>query len=528
MRNFSKKVISFAVIAVMALELLFINTSAQGYEIPESTPLFVKKSIESGEIALTDDIMLRLQICDAIYRGLYDLSTEVSLDGLIQTPDQHGLFIKCLQYVLEYPDMFQAKSLLNLSNIKLSALKNERDEYLQFKAVFEYKENVNDYLLNSYFDKELALVETAEYEILAKAIAEKVPENSTDIEKMLFVYDYMATNFEYDVDAQIFDAYQFLKKGRGVCDSYAKTFNKIMELLGVPTIRAISDTDSHAWSIVLLDGEYYHVDTTWADPLPDRNGKVEHNAFLKSTSALPDDRDGKGHDDWYVLETDMFGLQVTCDSTKYNSGYVWEDAIAAFATYNGEHYYIDDVTENNDNWFTNFDKAKAVIRKTTDFVNYTDVLEITSDFWTDPNGSGYRLTDYNSGLFMLGPQIYYNTSDTVYYYDTQTKLSGRVFKVKNSNIAGFRYIGKGRFEFTEFSREDSEAVFTKKNYTLENMGPLYIGGSDTLADDLISIRKYLDEGTTDNVCLIKADISSDNDGVIDVRDLVALKKMATN
>lgn len=105
----------------------------------------------------------------------------------------------------------------------------------------------------------------------------------SDYEKVLAVHDYVIKSSRYDrlnadsntVPPEGHEAYGVLVQGIGVCDSYAKAMKLLLEKVGVKCliVEGSKVEDSlqgpgrvdHAWNIVMLDGEYYHIDATWDD-----------------------------------------------------------------------------------------------------------------------------------------------------------------------------------------------------------------------------------------------------------------------
>ena len=65
---------------------------------------------------------------------------------------------------------------------------------------------------------------------------------------------------------------------------------------------------NHIWSLLEIDDESYHVDVTWDDPVPNREGGGAYGNFLLSDEAIYDEN--YGHYGWTAL--------ATCDSLKYD------------------------------------------------------------------------------------------------------------------------------------------------------------------------------------------------------------------
>jgi len=69
--------------------------------------------------------------------------------------------------------------------------------------------------------------------------------------------------------------------GQAVCQGYALAFKLCMDILGIESkvILGMTPEGKHAWNAVKLDGEWYYIDVTWDDPVPDAEGKVVYNYF---------------------------------------------------------------------------------------------------------------------------------------------------------------------------------------------------------------------------------------------------------
>ncbi len=122
--------------------------------------------------------------------------------------------------------------------------------------------------------KEKRAQRETEMEAATSQILASVPSGYSDYEKIKFVYEYVVNSVEYVTGApDNQNIYSALIHKKSVCAGYAKETQYLLEQLGIPCIYVIGNatndrgTDAHAWNIVLCDGKYYVVDTTWADPV---------------------------------------------------------------------------------------------------------------------------------------------------------------------------------------------------------------------------------------------------------------------
>lgn len=93
----------------------------------------------------------------------------------------------------------------------------------------------------------------------------------SDYEKILYVYEYIVNSVEYDMNApDNQNLYSALVGKRSVCAGYSKAAQYLLKRLGISAIYVTgmtNGTNAHAWNLVQCQGEYYHVDTTWGDPV---------------------------------------------------------------------------------------------------------------------------------------------------------------------------------------------------------------------------------------------------------------------
>ncbi len=165
--------------------------------------------------------------------------------------------------------------------------------------------------------------------------------NITDpLEQLLFVHDQIAIDGIYDSYALevgvneetdiSFHAYGFLANHTAVCQGYAQVFYMVAKELGYETNYCYND--EHIWNYIKLKEQWYHMDITWDDPLPDKAGVSGHDYFLCSDEAMED------HDpeQW---KTPLDSLPP-CTSVDYEHGYIFNIPNRKAITKVGDNYQV--------------------------------------------------------------------------------------------------------------------------------------------------------------------------------------------
>ena len=115
----------------------------------------------------------------------------------------------------------------------------------------------------------------------------------SDIEKLQAAHDFIVLTAEYskETEGSQYSPYTLLTENKGVCQAYALVLYRMLEMLGfeVQYVPGKVGEQLHAWVLVKLDRDWYHIDVTWDDPLPDRKGEVRYQYFLVSDRQLAQD-----------------------------------------------------------------------------------------------------------------------------------------------------------------------------------------------------------------------------------------------
>lgn len=135
-----------------------------------------------------------------------------------------------------------------------------------------------------------------------------------DVDKEKAVHDWIVLNTRYDIEnyenntipESSYSADGVFTYGVAVCDGYQKAFMLCMRILGIEcyTVTGTGKGGSHAWNVIKIGGEWYQIDLTWDDPVPDTPGRVYYDYFNVTDAIMKRDH--------------SYTCQYACTATTYS------------------------------------------------------------------------------------------------------------------------------------------------------------------------------------------------------------------
>lgn len=219
---------------------------------------------------------------------------------------------------------------------------------------------------------------------MAELIAETCHEGMTDLQKALSVHDYIVAHAQYSYLDTTNNGYHALVKGETACYGYAQLYLRVMDRLGIPCQIVICDDTGdgvgHAWNVVSIDGNWYHLDLTWDDPLPEEQGRAMHTYFLKT------DREFRG-----VLHHNFdWKPDIGCDDKTFASGNLWDGVSSPIIFLDAETALL-----------RRQDSKGSAIYAVDPQTGEEQLLHSVSD-------------SYSSGLSWWNERVWFNADDSIY------------------------------------------------------------------------------------------------------------------
>ncbi len=139
------------------------------------------------------------------------------------------------------------------------------------------------------------------------AIIKGVNSSWTDMQKLIYIHDYLALHINYDTTYQYYNAYNALIDGKCVCQGYTLAYSYLVNKINsnFDCLVISSKVNNHAWNMVSLGGRRYYVDVTGDDrPGSYEFHEMHHNNIVSKAKLSSSDK--HGGNDWI----DQYGNNV--------------------------------------------------------------------------------------------------------------------------------------------------------------------------------------------------------------------------
>ena len=183
----------------------------------------------------------------------------------------------------------QAPSIDTVTNI-YSLIYSEEINMQYMADSFKYDTNPVKKMQISYkYSTDTMTSIDAQTQAKANQIVAQITPTMTTFDILKYFHDYIITNCTYDLNEEFqFSAYGALVKGRATCQGYSHAMALLCNKVGIQNTFVTGNTgEAHMWNLINVNGNWYHMDTTWDDPdRGDYGNLVMYDYFNVPTSNL--------------------------------------------------------------------------------------------------------------------------------------------------------------------------------------------------------------------------------------------------
>ncbi|MBO6303337.1 MAG: hypothetical protein J6N15_12960 [Ruminiclostridium sp.] len=286
---------------------------------------------------------------------------------------------------------------------------------------------INDNITSIIFEYDIPKASLAEarecFDAAARKVVEGITDDMTDVDKALYVHDYLILNCRYDTAQKRYSAYNCLIEQLCVCQGYTLAYEYILnEYLGIPCSAAYSDDTNHIWNYVKIGNNWYHVDLTLDDLYDsyngasyDRHGFVSHKNFLMSDTLCKSASDM--HKNWKLCDK----LPAAGDNS-FDKAF-WRNINSKINYADGKYYYISYGGKDGGKNIVNVCRYDLSTQKNVTLARLKCV-------WYSRRGAGFAqaaaygtrvYSDIFSSIEYMNGKLYFNSNKTVYSYNLSTK-----------------------------------------------------------------------------------------------------------
>ncbi len=289
-----------------------------------------------------------------------------------------------------------------------------------------------------------------------------------------------------------------LLDGTGVCESYALAYQMLLGEIGIPSIYTVGYArgELHAWNLVQLGGDWYHIDATWDDPV---GGGNEGYGYF----GLSDKLMGRDHDWTYqnyvfpAADADEYNYLVRAGALQFSSAEEMDQVLSEAAAnkvtpleyiYLGDELYFDAMNEVG-TWLKNNRSKFGIDTWTQHGSRFTGRTEVTYGayddyrFFEDDAGLGQALSDAMAAKETT-IKVKYSGTDRFYFLSTP---------LRNWLESNYRKYSVKEYSYT-YTDTDAEIQVTYGDYsdysTFEDDAQLQALLADAITNKTASLKLF--------------------------------------
>ncbi|MBR5091521.1 MAG: hypothetical protein IK093_19030 [Ruminiclostridium sp.] len=283
----------------------------------------------------------------------------------------------------------------------------------------------------------------------ARKVVEGITSDMSDLDKALYVHDYIILNCRYDTTKTNYSGYNCLVDKLCVCQGYSLAYEYILRYyLGIECTTVYSNSKNHIWNYVKIGKNWYHVDLTLDDVLDtyknvgyDKYGCVLHDNFMMSDDLCRKTSDM--HSNWVVA-----GDCPAATDKSYDNAF-WRDLRCKLCYVGGNYFYASNGGKEKGKRVVNLcrydpkTQQSNVIMKLKCAWYSRRNSTVTSEY---PYGT-HSYTDIYASLEYANGRLYINTNKSVYSYNLATKKASKLYtlnKGEEMQIFGMVMISDGK------------------------------------------------------------------------------------
>ena len=301
----------------------------------------------------------------------------------------------------------------DINNGAVRSIINSHPEFISLSGGYTYWTSGSSITKIAFTYLTNAKEEQQELDAALQEVKSKIDTSGMSDEEIVLAYhEYLTSTVSYAYEDYFngtiaanhgYDMYGALVKHSCVCQGYAETMFYLLREAGLSCAIASSENINHAWNIVKIRGNWYHIDATWDDPVWDMPGRSYHDYFLVSFDTMNKNtliNHTKDRTDM-VVSAQWGDTYTTAVDTTYESGKFWNGIEKAIFYKDGYWYSISEGSS----------KTSFNINKYQYSTNINKVLYSGTAKWITPSG-GYYPGVYSS-IYLRGDNLYFTTPDSL-------------------------------------------------------------------------------------------------------------------